>query len=545
MALNYPPTSIRHITIHTVWNDIAHEKGLRTMNSVDQLRAGYETLLQTIRLVSEDCARDLERLKEDGLTNPMTEVEFRGFLDRCVDTVCIGADRRGDNATSAYLRAHKMQIIDRVTDARKRNMSTPRPSSSHTRTPIQLLEHEGLAPRAVQPVPVFHGRRIAVREGFVDISQLRLWESNKRLSIHVDQFTKAHGRTPNPADLLAIMSSDANLGGLDKRDQFAIIPLARSIAASGVRVPPVVSYEGALLDGNRRVAACIYVRNSDEFDSESKSRAGRILVWRLTEDATRDDEHAVVVSRNFEPDYKVQWPEYVRGRILYDEWCRMLTLEGRPTQRRLSELKRELAKRFALTTNRINRYIAMVELADEFEEHQVNNRHKDEYEVKHRADQYFQYFDELGKGRGAGGVNWAMNQDPSFKGLVFDLLHDGKFRRWAQIRDLKHVYENEEALGYLRSARDANDVELGQERVDDGLSVGRAARADMRKVGGNRRIATFVKWLREVPVEFFSVGEPQSISDANLKGLYGALKLVEVHVPEDMRDDAAAGKGVV
>ena len=79
------------------------------------------------------------------------------------------------------------------------------------------------------------------------------------------------------------MRSDANLGGLDQGDQFEIVPLARSIAASGVRVPPIVSHEGALLDGNRRVAACLYIAGSEEFDSDSKGRAGRILVWRLTD----------------------------------------------------------------------------------------------------------------------------------------------------------------------------------------------------------------------------------------------------------------------
>ena len=51
-------------------------------------------------------------------------------------------------------------------------------------------------PRPVRPTPVFHGSRITVDEGFVDVKQLRLWESNKRLSIHVGQFTKTHGATP-------------------------------------------------------------------------------------------------------------------------------------------------------------------------------------------------------------------------------------------------------------------------------------------------------------------------------------------------------------
>ena len=513
------------------------------MNSPEQLRLGYEALLQNIRVVSEECAEDLERLQQDGLKNPMTDMEFRQFLTRCLDVVCAGADRRGDETTSNYLRAHKARIVQRVTTDRKEELLKSI-GDSPTRTPIEFLEHEGLVPRPVRPTPVFHGSRIAVDEGFVDVKQLRLWESNKRLSIHVGQFTKTHGRKPSPDDLLTIMRSDANLGGLDQGDQFEIVPLARSIAASGVRVPPIVSHEGALLDGNRRVAACLYIAGSDEFDSDSKGRAGRILVWRLTEHATPDDEHAVVVSRNFEPDYKVQWPEYVRGRILYNGWRRMLALESRPPQRRLVELKRDLAKRFALTTDRTNRYIAMVELADEFEEHQINRRGNEEYEVKHRADRYFQYFDELGKGRGAGGVNWAMNQESSFKSLVFDLLHDGKFRRWAQIRDLKYVYDNEEAMEFLRSARDTHDHDLAQERVQDGLSFARAARADLRKVGGNKRVDNFVKWLREVPVEFFSVGEPKAITAGNLARLYEALKLVEVHIPPDVRQTTESERGL-
>ena len=112
------------------------------MNSPEQLRLGYDALLQTIRVVSEECAEDLERIQRDGLENPMTDVEFRQFLTRCLDVACAGADRRGDETTSNYLRAHKARIVQRVTTDRKEKL-LKNIGDSPTRIPIEFLEHEG------------------------------------------------------------------------------------------------------------------------------------------------------------------------------------------------------------------------------------------------------------------------------------------------------------------------------------------------------------------------------------------------------------------
>ena len=128
-----------------------------------------------------------------------------------------------------------------------------------------------------------------------------------------------------------------------------------------------------------------------------------------------------------------------------------------------------------------------------------------------------------------------MNQDDTFKELVFDLLYDKKFRNFSAIRDLRHVYQNDEATDLLREAQRTTDVGIARGLVDDGLAAGRTARAIERQVGGNQRVEAFVKWLRKAPLEFFSPGAPGSIKEKNLRALYEALKIVEVHVPAAMR----------
>ena len=506
-----------------------------------ELQRGYELLFERVRLVSEDCTEDLERVRREGLRDPMSREEVRLLLGRCMDEACQGARHRGDLSTATYLESIKERTVQEVMSIREASASGDLGGVPGPVRRLALKSRNGVAPHPVVPSPVFHGRPIPVHEGFVDVGDIRLWGDNKRLNIHVEQFKKTHGRDPTPADLVDIMNSRANLPGLEASDQFKIEDLARSIAANGVRTPPVVSFQGILLDGNRRVTACLSVLASDDFTPEQKEKAKIVRVWQLTEHATPDDEDAVVVSLNFEPDYKEDWPEYVKGRILYEEWRAVLENEVRPSAARQATLKRTLADRFALRTERLNRYIQMVELTDEFEEHARENRGRDAHEVQHRANEYFQYFDELGKGRSSGGVNWSLNQDDTFKELVFDLLYDKKFRNFSAIRDLRHVYQNDEATELLREANRTADVRVAREQVDNGLAAGRTARAVERQVGGNKRVEAFVKWLREAPLQFFSPGTPGAITERNLSALYDALKIVEVHVPEAMRSDPAEG----
>jgi len=154
----------------------------------------------------------------------------------------------------------------------------------------------------------------------------------------------------------------------------------------------------------------------------------------------------------------------------------------------------------------------MIDLANEFEDYHVVERKRDAYAAKHLTQKYFQYFDELGKGKSEGGVLWSMNQADSFKHLVYDLLYDDKFQSWKQIRDLKYVYPNEDAVAHLRKARAEPDVEAAQEVVDEALAAARATRAATRQLGANTRIKLFVDWFAELPVKAFKQGEVGAVA---------------------------------
>ena len=147
---------------------------------------------------------------------------------------------------------------------------------------------------------------------------------------------------------MAIMKGDMPLPGIEGTDQFAIHNLVKSVAVNGVRKPPIVDADGKLLDGNRRVTACYHILedNSGEFTADEKQRVEWLKVWQLTEHATAQDRDAVIVSLNFEPDNKQDWPEYVKAKKVHDQWEALLSLEPRanPAAARQREIKREIAR---------------------------------------------------------------------------------------------------------------------------------------------------------------------------------------------------------
>jgi hypothetical protein len=511
-------------------------------NVTDDLRKEFVRIVQDGRRISAEIGAQLEELLHDGLKHSLSREEAGRLLTRTVNVLKELVVRRKDQAALESLTSKLEEFTDRILTSRESIIMRPESVSNVDGSNggggrIELTERSGIPPGPVFPTPCFHEIEVPMRAGFIKTSDIKLWPQNVRLDLHLKQFHQRNKREPNHEELLEIMLSRMDLPGLlevpgvskkELKDQFAIEKLARSIANNGVRKPPIVDIDGTLLDGNRRVAASWYVLNSDEFDSKQKQRAEYTFVWQLTEHATDDQRDAVVVSLNFEDDCKEDWPEYVRAQKVHEEWEGLLQLEPRsPSPQRQAQLKRALSRKFALgpDTSVVNRYLKMVSWATEFEDYHITEKLRDEYEVKHRAARYFQYFDELSSGINPGGVAHALGRDEGLKHLVFDLLFDGKFKNWRQIRELKFIYDNEEARQALDRAREENDPEIAEEHFENAISIARSSHARMRDVGGNTRIESFVKWLEELSVKAFR----DDIKPENLKKLLRALKLVEKH----------------
>lgn len=464
--------------------------------------------------------------------DPVDDRRLADLLTRVVKAITATPEFAEDRIARNELAAGVDAFVTRVMDEQSKFTKAVKKVTLEGRDNVEV--------GPVFPTPVFHKREVQMNKGFVRAEDIDLWDGNERLEIHLAQYRRENGRNPTAGELLEIMLCVIKLPGIDvddQDDQFEILALARSIAASGVRVPPIIDVDGTLLDGNRRVAACMLILRSHnaEFTFEEKQRAEWVFVHQLTVHAVDADREAVVVSCNFEPDNKVDWPEYVKARKVSEAWQEVLALSpALPNKREQATMKKELSKRFGLgpDTTVVNRYLKMVQWADAFEIHEVSMRGRDQFEAKHRASKYFQYFDELAKGQQPGGVAYTLENDDKFRAMVFDLLFDGKFKNWRQIRDLKVVHTNEDAMVKMQEAIDTTDIEDGQDALDMAVSIARMAQAANRELGANTRIEQFTKFLRDLPVAAFT----DSIRPENLRRLRDTLKIVDVQAKAVLGD---------
>lgn len=459
--------------------------------NIDVASTAVEELIESATALSEEYGAEVEEAVRLASEHPLdAECAHRlytrilGILRGIDDAALSEADR---TAVADEVRREVAEIV----------ASVDRPTSTGDDF---LIEHNGLVPRPVIPTPTFNDKSISMTEGYVDVENLRLWKDNHRLSLQVLEFEERNGREPDEAELVQLMQGSIHLPSLANSDPFNLKPLADSIARKGVETPPIVSFEGEPKDGNRRIAASMLVLYGKEYSAAEKNRARFIRVWRAPENTTDDQFEAIVVSRNFEREHKEPWPEFIKGRLVVDEYdLRRGELKGRVTTPALKKIREGVAKDFAIKPAEVKRYDDMLHWASDFMAYHLEQG-RDPAEVRYKTEKNFQWFYELDAGRGDEKLTRKLDNDDELKAVVYDLMFD-VLESGTQVRNLYRVVGNAETSQKLLKAHEisGNDPEGALEHIDEAIIEAKRRSVKRRSIGFEDYLKTMVDRLGTTP----------------------------------------------
>ncbi|GAA4534851.1 ParB/Srx family N-terminal domain-containing protein [Nonomuraea ferruginea] len=449
----------------------------------------FDALNEELAELTADYGDEVNQALKLAAAQPLSTAD----ADRLFTEILVVLRTGGRNPDPATRERVVRDIQRRVSEL----VATPRIPAGPSDGGIRLVSKHGLDPREVLPTPQFHNHAIPMTEGYVDVNELILWKDNHRVELQVEEFKERNHRLPDDDEMLMLVQGQLDLPSMGKEDPFEIEALARSIARKGVERPPIVTHEGEPKDGNRRIAAAKYVLSAKGFTAEERDRARWIRVWRAPKGTTEDQFEAIVVALNFEPEYKQAWEEYVKARQVVAAYrLARSDVRGRFTTNLDNQIKREVAGRFAIRTQEVNRYLKMMQWSEDFQDYH-EEKGRERAETKYRANDIFQWFYEIDAGKKGQKLTERLDQDDDLKGVVYDLMYD-VLDSGAQVRKLHQVVADENALKVLMEAHAlaATDQPRALSMVNE--AIGLASRnSPTKKIG-------FEQWLHTAVARFGS-----------------------------------------
>jgi hypothetical protein len=277
------------------------------------------------------------------------------------------------------------------------------------------------------PPPVLTRVRVTnhdlpVWKGRVKIDQIKGWQENPRILMHVEKFIGEYGRPPNQDDIFEIMKKDPEV---------ELKRLMKDIMDNGVRHEIWLSKDGELLDGNRRYFAARYALENMEPNDPRRPLVSMLPVIVLdgaqNPEENKEMSRLVVVQQNFAEDLKRPWTDLVKAKLVFRD------------HEQFGYSKEELAKRYdwkkdkvdsALKTYRyIQEFIAFVTEPKDDEEPERGGMGLDEGDASDLANEHYQKFNEAQKS-----YRQQLETNPEFKRTFFRLLAQGKFKTWTEVR---------------------------------------------------------------------------------------------------------------
>lgn len=357
-----------------------------------------------------------------------------------------------------------------------------------------------------KPTPIikqrlYNGRKLMVWDGKVNISAIQGWVENPRIELAKKKLISKIGDRPLSQDeIFDLMKNDAEVKLKVLRDD---------IIKNSLREPLTLSYDGKLLDGNRRFFALRYALEGMPVNHPNRRDLEAVEAYVLTENATDEDEQNVLVEENFSASLKIEWPDYVKATKVVEAHEDGLTPD-------------EISKKFSWTKSKIRETLKINEIINEFLIFSTTPEDPDdesggglglaEQDAETIAAKNYQYFNEAQKS-----FFDPLKTDFEFKIQFFKWIYQSKFSSFPEVRVAYNAWKHPEAKAALLQP-DPTAAKSAKAILDYNSRI---VKSTHEAIG---RIESFVKFLMEMTATEITL-IPQSSQDNLEVALEMVLKM--------------------
>jgi len=345
---------------------------------------------------------------------------------------------------------------------------------------------------------LYNGRKLMVWEGKVHISSIQGWCDNPRIELIKKDFSSRVGnRTITQDEIFDLMKNDPEVKLKELRDD---------ILKNGLREPLTLSFNGTLLDGNRRFFAVKFALETMTKIDPNRQDLEHVNVYVLSEEATKEDEQNVLVEENFSASLKIEWPDYIKSMRVVAASEDGLTPE-------------EISKKFRWSKSKIRETLKIHEIISDFIVFATSDPDPDdetggglglpEHEAERVAAKNYQYFNEAQKS-----FFEALKTDIDFKLQFFKWLSQGKFSSFPEVRIAYTAWKHPEARAAIMQP-DPTAAKSAKAILDYNSRI---IRSTDEAVG---RIDSFVKFLQDM-----TAADIMNIPENSQNKLEQALQMV-------------------
>ena len=373
----------------------------------------------------------------------------------------------------------------------------------------------------------FNGIQIPLYRTEGDATQIAGWVHNPRIEMILNRWRRVNNISddafPDDEEMLQLMFD------YDYDGTFAIRDLGEDVKRNGVREPIIVTWDGTLIDGNRRKFAVMWaLSDRGGASNEQHYRLGRTPMLILPEGASDDDKQSILIQENYAPSLKNEWPQVVTNGRLYRRYQGLSNQF--PGEQEL-DIRRRVHRefpRFSVTDirDRINTW----NLIEEFRADYGDEDNEDDLEA--RINKSFQYF------RQANDTfrNKNVFSEPEFKELLFTGIQQELFPSFTSVRRLEEIYGSPEAKEIFLAGEGLQGTAL---RANFDRATATARLEDVTKnLTLEKRLASLIESINNLTsVELAEI--PPSLRSRLESSLQRIIAQATVSTDESIEADAA------